>query len=483
MFMRMMYDDRLAQAAYLIGCQRTGQAIVIDPERDVDRYIAAAAAEGLRIVAAAETHIHADFLSGVRELAERTGCRVYLSGEGGPDWSYRWLNQRSGGREYDHVLLKDGDTFSIGLIEFRVMHTPGHTPEHISFVVTDRGAGATEPMAIATGDFVFVGDLGRPDLLETAAGSVGAKDPAARTLFRSTKRFDELPEYVQVWPGHGAGSACGKALGAIPQSTVGYEKRFNPAIRAARDEEGFVSFILSGQPEPPLYFARMKRENRDGVPLLPGLPRPRRMSGADLARVDGRKTVIVDTRPWEHFRMGHAAGAISAPFDKSFVSIVGSYVEPEDEIVLLIDADEVEEAVRALVRIGLDQVVGVVSPEEMAAFAEAGGQVERTEEMDVVAAAERLGADGDFFLDVRRADEFEGGHVPGAMNVAHTRIAERVGELPRDKRLIVNCQGGVRSARAVSYLQRQGFDVVNVKGGFGAWRAAGQPEETPSAVS
>lgn len=482
MFMRMIYDERLAQAAYLIGCQRTGEAIVIDPERDVDRYLFAAAAEGLRIVAAAETHIHADFLSGCRELAERTGCRLYLSAEGGEAWSYGWLNRRggaggaggAGGREYDHVLLRDGATFKIGSIEFRAMHTPGHTPEHMSFIVTDRGAGATEPMAIATGDFVFVGDLGRPDLLETAAGTAGAKEPAARTLFASAKRFDELPEYVQVWPGHGAGSACGKALGAIPQSTVGYEKRFNPAIRAAQNEQGFVEFILSGQPEPPLYFARMKRENRDGVPLLMGLPRVRRMNGADLAKVDGRKTAIVDTRPWEHFRLGHAAGALFAPFDKSFVSIVGSYVEPDEEIVLLIEDEEAEEAIRALVRIGLDRVIGVVDPSEMEAFVQAGGAVEETGEVDVHAAADRLGAEGEFFLDVRRADEFANGHVPGATNVAHTRLAAHLGELPRDKRLVVNCQGGVRSARAVALLQRRGFEAVNVRGGFGAWRAAGK---------
>ncbi|MCB0294386.1 MAG: MBL fold metallo-hydrolase, partial [Calditrichaeota bacterium] len=174
MFFRMLYDDKLAQAAYVIGCQRTGEAVVIDPQRDVDRYINLAEKEELKITAVTETHIHADFLSGARELAERTGAKLYLSDEGDADWKYQWLHQKQGGGSYHHQLLKDNDSFMIGNIELKVLHTPGHTPEHISFMVTDHGGGATEPMGIATGDFVFVGDVGRPDLLETAAGQAGA---------------------------------------------------------------------------------------------------------------------------------------------------------------------------------------------------------------------------------------------------------------------------------------------------------------------
>ncbi|MCA9565738.1 MAG: MBL fold metallo-hydrolase, partial [Myxococcales bacterium] len=251
MFMRMVYDDKLAQAAYLIGCQKTGEAIVIDPERDVDRYIDLAKQNGLRIVATAETHIHADFVSGSRELAERVGAKVYVSDEGDADWKYQWLDKKVAGGSYDYQLLHDGDTFSVGNIDFQVIHTPGHTPEHIVFLVTDRGGGATEPIGVATGDFVFVGDLGRPDLLESAAGIAGMMEPSARRLYGTLKTLDKIPDYVQVWPAHGAGSACGKALGAVPMSTVGYEKRFNPAIKAASSEQNFVDFILSGQPEPP----------------------------------------------------------------------------------------------------------------------------------------------------------------------------------------------------------------------------------------
>ena len=246
MFFRQIVDEKLAQYAYLIGCQRTGEAIVIDPERDIDRYIDIARENGLTITAVTETHIHADFLSGCREFAERTGVRVYLSDEGDADWKYEWY------RPYDHVLLHDGDVFSVGHIDVKAVFTPGHTPEHLSFMVTDRGGGATEPLGMASGDFVFVNDLGRPDLLESAAGFAGAMRPSAIRLFHSAQRFIQFPEFLQVWPGHGAGSACGKALGAVPETTVGYEKRFSPALQAVLEGEStFVDFILEGQPEPP----------------------------------------------------------------------------------------------------------------------------------------------------------------------------------------------------------------------------------------
>ena len=241
MFFRQIFDEKLAQYAYIVGCQQTGEALVIDPERDIDRYVRAVEEEDLTITAVAETHIHADFLSGARELAERFDVQLYLSDEGTKDWKYEWVKNG----DYDHTLLKDGDSFRVGKIEVKAVHTPGHTPEHVSFLVTDRGGGASEPMGMATGDFVFVNDLGRPDLLESAAKMEGMMEPSARTLFNTVQGFLEMPDYIQVWPAHGAGSACGKALGSVPGTTVGYEKRFSPAIEAARrGEDAFVDFIL-----------------------------------------------------------------------------------------------------------------------------------------------------------------------------------------------------------------------------------------------
>jgi len=467
----MIYDESLAQAAYLVGCQRTGEAVVIDPERDVDRYAELAAANGLRIVAATETHIHADFLSGVRELAE-LGARAYLSDEGDADWKYQWLNRKVGGGTYDHVLLHDGDEFMVGHIRLRAMHTPGHTPEHLSFVVTDLGGGATEPIGVATGDFVFVGDLGRPDLLETAAGQVGAQEPSARRLFETVRRLDELPEYVQVWPGHGAGSACGKALGGVPTSTVGYEKRNNPAVRSAigpgASEAGFVDFILSGQPEPPLYFARMKRDNKAGPPVLGGLPEPERMDAGAFARVDTAAAALLDTRPWEAFRSGHVPGSMSFPRRKTFTSDVGSMVREDEPVCLIVEGARLEPTVRDLVRIGLDDIRGWIDPADLPASA----CTEAVREVGPAEARRMIGAGEVSVLDVRRKVEFDAGHLAGATNISHTRLAAHLDELPKDKPLLVHCQGGIRSARACGLLGREGFACVNLAGGYEAWCSA-----------
>jgi hydroxyacylglutathione hydrolase len=474
MLMRMIYDDKLAQASYLIGCQRTGEAIVIDPERDIDRYIRFAEREDLRIVATAETHIHADFLSGSRELAERLGAHVYLSGEGGPDWQYGWLDRSISNGPYRHRILGDGDTFVIGNIEFRALHTPGHTPEHMCYAVTDRGSGATEPMGILTGDFIFVGDLGRPDLLETAAGQAGVKERSAHDLFHSVRRFSSMPEYLQLWPAHGAGSACGKALGAVPQTTMGYERRFNPAIRAASDETGFIDFILSGQPEPPLYFARMKKENRDGPAVLGALPMPQEMAAGELSMLDPQLAVIADTRPWDSFRRGHIRGALSIPLDNQFNTIAGSYIQAEQRIYLVAPRSRVEEAVRDLVRIGLDNILGYVEPAAMDQYAAAGGRTVAIEEITPAGLKRQRASDAVLVLDVRRAAEFASERIPGAVNIAHTRLAERLSELPRDRPIVVQCRSGVRSARASALLKREGFkDVANLAGGIVAWEDEG----------
>lgn len=477
MFFRQIYDDRLAQAAYLIGCQKTGEAIVFDPERDIDRYTALAAKEGLKIVAAAETHIHADFLSGARELAETAGAKVYVSAEGGPEWQSEWVTKKTGGGAYAHQLLRHGDTFKVGNIEFKALHTPGHTPEHLCYLVTDRGGGATEPMGVITGDFVFVGDVGRPDLLETAAGQAGVKEPSARALYASIQEFRKLPDWVQVWPAHGAGSACGKALGAVPQSTVGYEKRFNPALAAAASETAFVSFILEGQPEPPMYFARMKRDNKRGPRVLGALPRPEHLIGAQLRGIDTAKAAVIDTRPWAEFRAGHLPGSLFAPLDSMFHAVAGSYVGENEPIYLLAPEAMIDPLVRDLVRIGLDHIKGWISPESLREHAGAGGKMATTPEVDANAARDRIASNGVFLLDVRRTDEFASGHLPGACHAAYPRLPERLAELPKGKPILVNCRSGGRSARAAAYLQRLGYDVTNLAGGFAAWEKAGAPVE------
>jgi len=482
MLLRTIYHERLAAASYLIGCQRTGEAILIDPLRDVDRFLALARSEGLRITAVAETHIHADFLSGARELAERTGCMLYLSDEGDADWKYRWLDRRSDGGSYPHRLLRHGDRFRVGGIELQALHTPGHTPEHLCHLVTDRGGGATEPMGLLSGDFVFVGDLGRPDLLESAAGHAGASEPSAHRLFHSVQEFLRLPDWLQVWPAHGAGSACGKALGAVPQSTVGYERRFSPAIRAALpgagDEQGFVRFILEDQPEPPLYFARMKRLNRDGVPLLSphgALPAPKRLSAAELRSIDGSTTAIIDTRHWAAFRSGHLPGALHLPLTTSFTTDAGSLIEEGEPIAIIAEPPALEACIRELIRIGLDGISHWADPGAVAELAGVDGTLATSEEVSVEEARRMIAEEDPFILDVRRQSEFKQGAIDGATCIAHTRLASRLAELPRDRRILVHCQAGGRSARALSLLERRGHRVVNMAGGFGAWQRSGAP--------
>ncbi len=463
MLFRLLYDDMLAHGAYLIGCQRTGEAIMIDPPRDIDRCLRAAAAHGMRIAAIAETHIHADFLSGARQLAVATGAPVYVSGEGGDDWQYGWLNDDT--TPVHGVALRHGDSFMVGGIRFEAMHTPGHTPEHLCYAVTDVGGGATEPMGILTGDFVFVGDVGRPDLLESAAGVAGARDEGARELQASALRFLDLPDHFQVWPAHGAGSACGKALGAVPQSTVGYERRTNGALQLAPDADAFVQDVLAGQHEPPLYFGRMKQLNRDGVPLLDALPAPAQLDADALVAVDTAATAVLDLRRWQDFRDGHLPGSLYLVRGPMMLAAAGSFVQPQEPVVLICEAHEVDAITRALVRIGLDNVVGWADAATMHAALQQRSATTREISVGEVASAM---ADASL-LDVRSTAEHEAASIDGGMLVPHTRLLERMDQVP-DGDLLVLCAGGVRSAMACSLLERAGYTVTNIAGGMHAYQ-------------
>ena len=462
MFLRQIPDHALAQYAYIIGCQRTGEAIVVDPERDLDRYFDVAAANDLRITAVAETHIHADYLSGARELVERHGAAAYLGGEGGPDWQFEWALGKP-----SVTLLKHGDEFMIGNIRIKTLHTPGHTPEHVSFLVTDEGGGADQPVALLTGDFIFVGDVGRPDLLESAAGQEGAMEPSARTLYASLRATANVPEHVQILPAHGAGSACGKALGAVPMSVIGYERKFNAPMREALegDEEAFVSHILDGQPEPPKYFARMKRDNRAGPKLLSQgrLPQPDALYASGLAEwLEAVPTAILDLRAdAKAFAARHLRGAIHAPLAGGNLPIVaGSYLDDDTRVLLVAESQaDVDEAVRQLVRIGMDQITGWITVVEALASDAKLGKIKSIATKDLPAGAN--------VLDVRRAGEFKAGHVKGATNIAHTRLGARIYDVPKGDTLHVHCHTGSRAAMAASFLASTGRDVVWVDGDFG----------------
>src|SRR5688572_21573501 len=341
MLLRRFYDPKLAQASYLIACGRSGEAIVIDPNRDAEQYVRAAEIEQVRIAYVTETHIHADFVSGSRELATRTGARLHLSGEGGAEWSYDYAKADGA------VILRDGDTIDVGNVRLSAMHTPGHTPEHLAFLVTDR-AVADEPMGAITGDFVFVGDVGRPDLLERAAKVEGSMRASARKLHASLKRFAALPDWLQIWPGHGSGSACGKGISAVPHSSLGYERRFNWAF-SVDNEDDFVRQALEGQPDPPAYFAEMKRVNKQGPRVLGGLERPARLEASDVAAILSSGATLVDTRAVATFAARHLPGTINIPLNKSFSTWAGTILPYDRELYLLIDdnvAGHADEAAR-----------------------------------------------------------------------------------------------------------------------------------------
>ncbi|MFY0683249.1 MAG: MBL fold metallo-hydrolase [Balneola sp.] len=464
MFFQQIFEEKLAQYAYLIGCQKSGEAIIVDPMRDIERYEKIAAKNKLRIVAATETHIHADYLSGLREFAEK-GVKVLVSDEGDKDWKYEWVM----GSDYDHQLLKDGDEYSIGNIKFKTVYSPGHTPEHISFLVTD-GATADEPMGLLSGDFIFVGDVGRPDLLETAAGEVGAMDESAKTLYKSIEKFKEMPEYLQLWPGHGAGSACGKALGAVPESTVGYEQRFNGSIRAAISEKDFVDFILDGQPEPPLYFARMKRDNKKGPNVLGEIPSPERKSiQSMIGATRTSNAVIVDTRANRmDFMNGHIQGSLYAPFNRTFSTIVGSYVKETEDIFLIIEEGLIEEAVIDLIRIGLDNIKGFARPSDIENFGKEG-ELFSTSTIDFDKVDELMPTSEYNLLDVRKKSEFDEGHYPKAINISHTRLLDRLDEVPTDKPVLVHCKSGARAAAASAMLEKEGLVVHYINDAIDPW--------------
>jgi hydroxyacylglutathione hydrolase len=461
---RQIADPGLAQYTYLLGCQRTGEALLIDPERDIDRYEALAAEEGLRIAVVTETHIHADFLSGVREYAARPDVRIVLSGAGTPEWQYGWTAESKA----PVTIVRDGDRFTVGFIEIEVRHTPGHTPEHIVFVVVDRGGGADLPIGVATGDFLFVGDVGRPDLLESAAGYAGAMRPAAVQLQASLGQVSSWPDFMQVWPGHGAGSACGKALGAVPSSTVGYELRFNGALSLAGEPgPGFVDAILSGQPEPPPYFARMKQLNRDGAPLLGALPSPREMTTAEV--VADPSLLVLDTRVDRHAYMSaHLPGSLYAPATRQFLAAVGAFVDPAQRVVLLADAADLDALVRMLVRIGLDTVEGWVPVADFEAWRQSGGTTASIPIIDFAHATPP--GPSSVWVDVRGEAEFAADHVEGALQIAQSRLAVEHDRIPSGVPVTVHCATGGRAALASAYLGRLGFDVRYVDDDFVQWR-------------
>jgi hydroxyacylglutathione hydrolase len=465
MFFQHIYDKTLAQASYFIGCQKAGVAAVIDPKRDVDTYLEIAKQNNMKITHVLETHIHADFLSGSRELRAITGADLYLSDEGGEGWEY----------EFDHVGLKDGQTFMMRNLKFEVVHTPGHTPESISFLLTDTPASA-EPVMFFTGDFVFVGDIGRPDLLEKAAGMTGTMDAGALEMYKSIKKFSDLPDYIQVWPGHGAGSACGKALGAVPSTTVGYEKVRNWAFRFANDEKGFVNFLLEDQPEPPKYFAMMKKLNKVDRPLLTSVPKLKQLSNAELTDAMSKGVKLIDARGKNEFAQGFIPGSINIQGNNSFATWAGWYLNYDEQFILLADESQLDDLTRKLMRIGLDNIMGFVSSTD--AYVQAGGKLDTVKIVDTDTFKKVLEEPNVQVVDLRGATEFKSGHIKNADHVFVGTLLKNLDKVSKDKKVVIHCQGGDRATIGYSLLAREGYNnVLNYSASMNEWVAQGNAVE------
>jgi hydroxyacylglutathione hydrolase len=440
----------LAQYSYMISSE--GEAVVIDAMRDFDRYTAYAAEHNLKITQITETHIHADFAAGSVGLAEATGARMSLSSyDEGELYQYAM----------PHRGLEDGDSIKVGRLRLEALHTPGHTPEHLSFLLFDVERSATEPLALFSGDFLFVGSLGRPDLLGEEA-----KVGLAHELYRSVhERIAELPDSVLVYPGHGAGSLCGAGMSEGAESTLGYERATQHLFRLS--EEEFVKDILASVPPMPVYYPRMKKLNVAGAASVSAIYGATAIPAAELKWLLNRPRVtVIDLREPKAFGAGHIPGAINIGAGPSLSLWAGWLIDPERQIVLVGESGDDEESRRALVRVGLDEILGFLT-EGMFGWTAAGYDIEETPLLSGDEVADREGL---LLLDVRNDEEWASGHIPGARHVMLGDLPGRMATLSKDAPVVTVCGSGYRASVAASLLAAHGFrDVSILDGGMGAW--------------
>jgi hydroxyacylglutathione hydrolase len=432
---------------------------VVDPQRDVEQYIAEAAAQRLQIKYVIETHLHADFVSGHRELQARTGAEIVFG--------------QQAGAAFAHRAVRDGDELRVGKVILRLLETPGHTPESISVLVLDTASSA-RPQKVLTGDTLFIGDVGRPDLV----GSKGyTAEAMAGMLYDSLhEKLLQLDDEVEVYPAHGAGSMCGRNLSQETSSTIGAQRQFNYALKPMSKDE-FVRMMTTDLPEAPVYFTRDAEINRAGATTLAALPRPAELQPAEVNQLARQDHLILDVRSAAAFGVAHVPSALNIALGGQFASWAGSLIAPETPIIIVADdVAQVDEAVTRLARVGVESVKGFLG-DGMYAWDKAGLETATIAQMPVAELRQQLAERSDWqLLDVRSPAEYQSGHVPGALSAPLAHLVEQAAQFAPERPTAVICQGGYRSSAATSILQRRGFrELFNVVGGTSAWLQAGYP--------
>jgi glyoxylase-like metal-dependent hydrolase (beta-lactamase superfamily II)/rhodanese-related sulfurtransferase len=453
MFVHQFFVKGLAHSSYLLGGATT--CAIIDPRRDIDVYIRAARAMGMKITHILETHLHADFISGHMDLAAQTGAVIYAP--------------KAGKCAFKHIAVADGHTFDIEDLTIRVLETPGHTPEHVSYVVIDRSRGS-DPAAVFCGDTLFVGDVGRPDLFPGIAESLAAK------LYDSLhKKLLILPPFCSVYPAHGAGSLCGRAMGAMRTSTIGYEKKYNGALNI-RDKKKFISALTTNMPPAPDHFSRCSAVNGKGPALVDRLPSLKSLEPAAFKKCMRQKnTIVLDCRPTTAFGGGHVPGSYHIDFGSNFSTFAGWILPAGMQLMLVTESPEqAADAAVLLRRVGHDRITGFLDG-GMYEWAKAGFAFDTVPQLSVQQLQARIKRCERFtLLDVRTAREFEAGHIDGAVNIPMPDLRMRFKEIATSLPVVVICNTGHRSSMATSLLKQRGFTCVfNVAGGMTSYAAAG----------
>jgi glyoxylase-like metal-dependent hydrolase (beta-lactamase superfamily II)/rhodanese-related sulfurtransferase len=460
MLVQQFFVKGLAHSSYLLGGTET--CAIVDPRRDVEIYVQAARDKGMRITHILETHLHADFISGHRDLAERTGATI--------------IAPKTANCVFDHLGVQEGDRFALEDLQIKILETPGHTPEHVSYVVSDTTRGS-EPVAVFTGDTLFVGDVGRPDLFP------GKAEALADQLFDSLhEKLLTLPDFCEVYPAHGAGSLCGRAMGAKRTSTIGYERAYNDALQISK-RQAFIESLTTNMPGAPDHFSRCSEINRQGPTLLQSLPELVALHPKQFEQQAKQKnTLVVDMRRYDAYAGQHVPGSYSLDLDGNFATFAG-WVLPQDQPILLVaqTADQAREGRMWLHRVGLDRVVGYLDG-GMFAWAKAGLAASHVLQLSAAQlhAAMQETSGSLQLVDVRSPAEFEKSHIDGAINIAVPDLRERYSELDSDSKIAVLCSTGHRSSLGVSLLRQHGFrQIVNIAGGMTGYQAAGYSPECP----